>query len=277
MTLGSPQDASDKLDSSESPGISRSGSSGEDLILASHSGGEARITNLETGLSSLQTNLINISSLLTSRLGPSLGTKTPLTSLPLSTPSLGGVPVSRVVNMRSSLLPVTPVSVGSLSQSFSQPDFSSLPSFQPNDEDCFSGEQRVYPTEVEVRLENRQVEDCLFDDSMEQEEIVLSSTNSPPFRGWNGDLRYFPSREPGIGGYQPLGPRAPHRGLPFGTPLTASQGFSALPWRDSSINPIGAGVGRTDRQIGPARGGSNNRHNNHRCVDCFVPPHLTLE
>ena len=56
--LGSPQDANDKLESSESPGISRSGSSGEDLILASHSGGEARITNLETGLSSLQTSLI---------------------------------------------------------------------------------------------------------------------------------------------------------------------------------------------------------------------------
>ena len=115
----------------------------EDLILASHSGGEARITNLETGLSYLQTSLNNISSLLTSRLGPSLGTKTPLTSLPLSTPPLGGVPVSGVVNMRSSLLPVTPVSVGSLSQSSSQPDFYSLPSFQPNDEDRFSGEQRV--------------------------------------------------------------------------------------------------------------------------------------
>ena len=92
--------------------------------------------------------------------------------------------------MRSSLLPVTPVSVGSLSQSFSQLDFYSLPSFQPNDEDRFSGKQRVYPTEVEVHIENCQVEDCLLDDSMEQdegsEEIVLSS-NSPPFLGWNGD------------------------------------------------------------------------------------------
>ena len=86
------------------------------------------------------------------------------------------------------------------------------------------------------------------------EEIVRSSTNSPPFRGWNGDPRSLPSREPGIGGYQALGPRAPPpppRGLPFGPPLTASQGFSAPPWRDSSINPIGTGVGRTDRQIGP--------------------------
>ena len=71
----------------------------------------------------------------------------------------------------------------------------------------------MYPTEVEVRFENRQVEDCLLDDSMEQdegsEEIVRSSTNSPPFRGWNGDPRSLPSREPGIGGYQALGPRAP--------------------------------------------------------------------
>ena len=85
--------------------------------------------------------------------------------------------------MRSSLLPVTPVSVGSPLQSFSQPDFS-LPSFQPIDEDRSAGEQRVYPTEVEVRFENRQVEDCLLDDSMEQdggsEEIVHSSTLSPP-------------------------------------------------------------------------------------------------
>ena len=115
--------------------------------------------------------------------------------------------------MRSSLLPVTPVSVGSLSQSSSQPGFYSLHSFQLNDEDRFSGEQRVYPTEVEVRIEDCQVEDRLLDDSMEQdegsEEIVLFSTNSPPFRGWNGDPRSFHSREPGIGGYQALGPRAP--------------------------------------------------------------------
>ena len=75
--LGSLQDVNVKLDSTESTGNSRSVSSGEDIILASHSGGDARITNLETGLSSLQTSLNNISSLLTSRLGPSLGTKTP--------------------------------------------------------------------------------------------------------------------------------------------------------------------------------------------------------
>ena len=193
--LGSSQD--DKLDSSESPGISRSGSSGEVLTLASHTGGEARITNLETGLSSLQASLSNISSLLTSRLGPSVGTKTPLTSLPLGTPPLGGVPVSGVVVSRSSsLLPVTPVSLGSPGLSVSQP-FLSLPSFQPNDEDHFAGEQRVYPTEVEVRFENRQVEDCLLDDSMEldggSEEIVHSSTLSPPpFGGGIETLGLFP-------------------------------------------------------------------------------------
>ena len=182
-------------------------------------------------MSSLQTSLTNLSSLLTSRLGPSLGTETPQTSLPLSTPPLGGVPVSGVVYTRSSLLPVTPVSVGSLSQSSSQPDFYSLPSFQTNDEDRSSGEQRVYPTEVEVRFEDCQVENRPLEDYMEQdegsEENVLPSTNSPPFRGWNRDPRSFPSREPGIGGYQALGPRAPPRGLPFGPPLTASQGFSA--------------------------------------------------
>ena len=61
--LGSSQD--DKFDSNkESPGNSRSGSSGEVLSLASHTGGEARIANLETGLSSLQASLSNISSLL---------------------------------------------------------------------------------------------------------------------------------------------------------------------------------------------------------------------
>ena len=42
-------------------------SSGEDDHLASHSGGDARLTNLETGLSSLQASLVNISSLLTSQ------------------------------------------------------------------------------------------------------------------------------------------------------------------------------------------------------------------
>ena len=188
--LGSSQD--DKLDSiNESPGISRSASSGEVFTLASHTGGEARITNLETGLSSIQASLINISSLLTSRLGPSVGTKTPLTSLPLGTPPLG------VVDSRSSsLLPVTPVSMGSPGLSVSQPVFS-LPSFQPNDEDRFAGEQRVYPTEVEVRFENRQVEDCLLDDSMEQdggsEEIIHSSTlYPPPFGGGIETLGLFP-------------------------------------------------------------------------------------
>ena len=251
--LGSSQD--DKSDSNkESPGNSRSGSSGEVLSLASHTGGEARIANLETGLSSLQASLSNISSLLSSRLGPS-GTKTPPTSLPLGTPPLGGVPVSGVVDSRSSssLLPVTPVSVGSPVLSGSQPFFS-LPSFQPIDENRFAGEQRVYPTEVEVRFEN-QVEDRLLDDSMEQdggsEEVVHSSTLSPPFRGWNRDPRSHPSREPGIGGYQALGPGAPHGGLPFGPPLTSPQGFSAPPWRDSSFNPMGTGVRRTDHQIGP--------------------------
>ena len=100
--LGSLQDVSIKSDSLESTGNSKSGSSGEDILPASHSGGDARITNLETGLSSLQTSLTNLSSLLTSRLGPSLGTETPQTSLPLSTPPLGGVPVSGVVYTRSS-------------------------------------------------------------------------------------------------------------------------------------------------------------------------------
>ena len=138
--LGSLQDVNVKSDSTESTGNSKSVSSGEDILLASHSGGDARITNLETGLSSLQTSLTNLPSLLTSRLGPSLGTETPQTSLPLSTPPLGGVPVSGVIYTRSSLLPVTPVYVGSLSQSSSQPDIYSLPSFQTNDEDRSSGE-----------------------------------------------------------------------------------------------------------------------------------------
>ena len=103
--LGSLQDVNVKSDSTESTGNSKSVSSGEDILLASHSGGDARITNLETGLSSLQTSLNNLSSLLTSRLGPSLGTKTPQTSLPLSTPPVGGVPVSGVVYTRSACDP----------------------------------------------------------------------------------------------------------------------------------------------------------------------------
>ena len=99
-------------------------------------------------MSSLQTSLTNLSSLLTSRLGPSLGTETPQTSLPLSTPSL------------------------------------SLPSFQTNDEDRSFGEQRVYPTEVEVLIENIQVENRSPDVSMEEdlgsEEHVLSTNPLPP-------------------------------------------------------------------------------------------------
>ena len=69
----------------------------------------------------------------------------------------------------------------------------------------------------------------------------------PPFRGWNRDPKSFSSGEPGIGGYPP----PPPRGLPLGPPLTASQGFSAPPWRDITFNPNGTGVGRTDYQIGP--------------------------
>ena len=82
--LGSPQGNVLFISAShESSGNSNIAvSSGEDIPLASHSGGDARISSLETGLSSLQTSLINISSLLTSRLGSSLGTETPQTSLP---------------------------------------------------------------------------------------------------------------------------------------------------------------------------------------------------
>ena len=55
----------------------------------------------------------------------------------------------------------------------------------------------MYPTEVEVRSENRQVEDCLLDDSMDQdggsEEIVHSSTlPPPPFGGGIETLGLFP-------------------------------------------------------------------------------------
>ena len=45
--LGSFQDVNVKSDSIESTGNSKSVSSGEDILLASHSGGDARITNLE--------------------------------------------------------------------------------------------------------------------------------------------------------------------------------------------------------------------------------------
>ena len=196
--LGSPQDVHVKSDSIELSGNIKSVSSGEDIILASHTGRDARISNLETGLSSLQASLTNLSSLLTSRLGPSLGTETTQTSLPLSTPPLGGVPVSGVVHARSSLLPVTPVAVGSLSQSSYQLDFNSLPSFQTNGEDRSCGEQRVYPTEVEVRFEDSQVENRSLDVSMDEdvgsEENVLLSTNSlpPPFGGGIETLGLFP-------------------------------------------------------------------------------------
>ena len=110
--LGSPQDSNIPLksDSHEFSGnIETAVSSGEDIHLASHSGGDARITNLETGLSYLQTSLVNISSLLSSCFGPSLGTKIPQTSLPLGAPScLESMPVSGILPMRS-YMPVTPV------------------------------------------------------------------------------------------------------------------------------------------------------------------------
>ena len=124
---------SDSLESTSN--IETAVSSGEDTHLASQSGWDARITNLETGLSSLQASLVNISSLLTYRLGPSLGTETTMTSLPLGTPSccLEGVPVSGVVSKRSHLpatpvvLPAgTPACLGS--QTSSQPGFPSLAS-----------------------------------------------------------------------------------------------------------------------------------------------------
>ena len=235
------------------------------------------LTNLETGLSSLQANLVNLSSLLASRLGPSLGTET---SLPLGTPSyLEGVPVSGIVPTRSHL-PVTPVvlpdgtpaCMGSQSQSSSQPGFLSLPSFQPNDPGRSSGEQRVYPTEVEVIIENSQVADRPLDVSMEEEgrEEQVLSTNfpPPPFRGWNRDPRYLSSEEPGIGGYQVWEkcrcgcrsfppPPPPYRGLSSGPSLTSSLGFHAPHWGGGggvggiNYNPHGTGVGRTDHQMGP--------------------------
>ena len=65
MVLARPKTISSIL--IESPGNSRSGSSGEVLSLASHTGGEARIANLETGLSSLQASLSNFSPILSSR------------------------------------------------------------------------------------------------------------------------------------------------------------------------------------------------------------------
>ena len=165
--LGLPQDTNvpNMSDSVESTGNFEAVSSGEDDHLASHSGEDARLTNLDTGLSSLQASLVNISSLLTSHLGPSLGTETKETSLSLGMPSgLEGVPFSGIAPLRSQL-PVTPVVLpsgtpallGSQSQSSSQPDFLSLPSFQPNGPGCSSGEQRVYPTEVEVIIENSQL------------------------------------------------------------------------------------------------------------------------
>ena len=91
-----------------------------------------------------------------------------------------------------SQLPVTPVVLpsgtpallGSQSQSSSQPDFLSLPSFQPNGPGRLFGEQRVYPTEVEVNIENSQVAERPLDVSMEEdlgsEEQVLSINSLPP-------------------------------------------------------------------------------------------------
>ena len=136
--LGSPQDSNVPIMSDyheSSANIETAISSGEDIHLASHSkGGDARISNLETGLSSLQASLVNISPLLASRLGSSLGTETPQSSLPLSTPSCG-----RRACFRGSSYEVLPACdpswLGSQSQSSSQPDFLSLPSFQTNDED----------------------------------------------------------------------------------------------------------------------------------------------
>ena len=177
--LGLPQDTNvhNMSDSVEYTGNFEAVSSGEDDHIASHSGGDARITNLETGLSSLQASLVNISYLLTSRLGPSLGTETKETSLSLGMPSgLEGVPFSGIAPLRSQL-PVTPVVLpsgmpvlfGSQSQSSFQPDFLSFPSFQPNGPDRSSGEQRVYPTDVEVIIENSQVAERPLDVSMEED------------------------------------------------------------------------------------------------------------
>ena len=85
----------------------------------------------------------------------------------------------------------TPACLGSQSQSSSQPDFLSLPNFQPNDSGRSSGEQRVYPTEVEVIIENSQVADRPVDASMEEdlgsEEFLL-----PPFRVGIETLGLFP-------------------------------------------------------------------------------------
>ena len=109
--IGLPQDTNvpNMSDSVESTGNFEAVSSGEDHHLASHSGGDARLTNLETGVSTLQASLLNISSLLTSRLGPSLGTETKETSLSLGMSSgLEGVPFSGIAPLRSQP-PVTPV------------------------------------------------------------------------------------------------------------------------------------------------------------------------
>ena len=232
--IGLPQDTNvpNMSDSVESTGNFETVSSGEDYHLASHSGRDARLTNLETGLSSLQASLVNISSLLTSRFGPSLGTETKETSLSLGMPSgLEGVPFSSVRPLscdrdkrdltipgyafrlgRGAIFrditsnvstagdpPVVlpsgmPASLGSQSQSSSQHDFLSLPSFQPNGPGRSSGEQRVYPTEVEVIIENSQVAERPLDVSMEEdlgsEEQVLSTNSTPPpLRGRNRDPR----------------------------------------------------------------------------------------
>ena len=178
---------SDSLESTGS--IETAVSAGEDEHLASHSGGDARLTSLET---SLQAILINLSSLLTSRRGPSLGTETTETSLPLGKPSgLEGVPVSRIVHTKSHL-PVTLVVLPYGMPAFwghnlnplpSLTFFLSLASSRTTQLGRSSGEQRVYPTDVEVIIENSQVVDRPMDVSMEEEgseEQVLSTNSLPP-------------------------------------------------------------------------------------------------
>ena len=82
---------------------------------------DARISNLETGLSSLQASLVNIYPLSTSRLGSSLGPRHLRSLYPWVRLPVGGVPVSGIVHMRS-YLPVTPVGWDH-NHTFSQPVF----------------------------------------------------------------------------------------------------------------------------------------------------------
>ena len=100
------------------------------------------------------------------------------------TSCLEGVPFSGIAPLRSQL-PVTPVVLpsgtpallGSQSQSSSMPDFLSLPRFLQNGPGRSSGEQRVYPTEVDVIIENSQAADRPLDVSMEED------IPSPPLLG----------------------------------------------------------------------------------------------